>query len=71
MTEAGFDFPDFRRRKHAGEGRILAQPLGVLRCGAKQITNLVNGARKNYLPLGMATEQGSGDLLGGMALISR
>ena len=41
--EAGFDFPDFRRREHPGEGRILAQPLCVIRFGAKQIANLVNG----------------------------
>jgi hypothetical protein len=42
MMEAEFDFQDFRRREHSGEGRILAQPLGIIRFGAKQITNLVN-----------------------------
>ena len=30
MAEAGLDLPDFRGREQARDGRILAQPLGVV-----------------------------------------
>ena len=35
MAQAGFDLPDFGCREHAGERRILAQPLGVVSFRAK------------------------------------
>ena len=57
MTKAGFDFPDFRWREHAGEGRILAQPLGVLRFRAKQSANLLNRTGEDLLPFGIAAQQ--------------
>src|ERR1035437_969992 len=60
MAEAGFDFPDFRRRQHAGEGRILPQPLGVIRFRAKQGANLFHRAGEDLLPLGIASQQRRG-----------
>ena len=66
MAEAGFDFPDFRRRQHAGEGRILTQPLGVIRFRAKQCADLVHRAGEDLLPFGIAAQQrrGGGILFG-------
>jgi hypothetical protein len=60
MVEAGLDFPNFRRRKHADEGRILSQSLRLIRGRTKQLADFLNGARKDFLPLGITSEQGSG-----------
>ena len=57
MVELCLDLPNFHRRKHAGEGRVLTQPLGVFPLGAKQIADLVNRPPKNDLPLGITAQQ--------------
>ena len=57
MAEVRFDFPHLIGWENASKGRILAQPLAIVRFGNQSLANLGNRTRQQLLPLGIATKQ--------------
>ena len=60
LANGGLDGPDFRRRKNAGEGRVLAQTAAWLGISFEDVADVTQRPIKNSLPFVItANERGS------------
>lgn len=57
MSVAVLDLPNLRRGKHAGERRVLAEPLAFFRLGDQQRANVSQRTRQNGLPLRITAQE--------------